>query len=219
MHRIAVLISGQGRNLQALIEAARDGRIAGEIAGVVSNRADAAGLARASAAGIASRILPHEDYARRADFDDALSAALDAWSVDTVALAGFMRVLGDDFVRRFRGRLINIHPSLLPRHPGLRTHERVLENGDHKHGATVHFVTEQLDGGAAIIQGGFMVRPQDTADMLADRVMNEIELRIFPQAVAWMARGDLRLQDDRTWFRGAPLPGPLSPDDLEPAFK
>ncbi|WP_028081867.1 phosphoribosylglycinamide formyltransferase [Solimonas soli] len=217
--RIAVLISGEGRNLQALIDACADGRIKGEIVVVLSNRAEAGGIARAQRAGIAVEVLSHRDYASREDFDAAMVARLAARRPDIVVLAGFMRILTPLFIAAFAGRVLNIHPSLLPRHPGLRTHEAVLAHGDAAHGATVHFVTEQLDGGAAIIQGQFMVRPHDTAQMLAARVMSEIELKIYPQAVAWMARGELALNGDGVILRGRRLAGPVGLEALEEGFR
>ena len=188
MKAIAVLISGQGRNLQALIEACADGRIAARIAVVISNRADAGGLERARQTGLRTAVIPHGDYVTREAFDAALIKELDTHAPDFVVLAGFMRVLTPDFVQRYTGRLLNIHPSLLPRHPGLRTHQKVIASGDRSHGATVHFVTADLDGGPAIIQGEFMVMPQDTEQSLAQRVMQDVELKIYPQAVIWMAR-------------------------------
>jgi phosphoribosylglycinamide formyltransferase-1 len=134
-------------------------------------------------------------------------------------MAGFMRVVGAAFVRRFLGRMINIHPSLLPRHPGLKTHQKVVEAGDREHGATVHFVTEELDGGPAIIQGQFSVTAQDTAETLAERVMQDVELKIYPQAVTWLARGNLELRDGRVWSDGRPLAVPRGLDDLETEFR
>lgn len=217
--RIAVLVSGQGRNLQALIAACADGRIAGRIVLVLGSRADAPALDRARTAGIETRALDHSAFADRERFDDALAAALDAAQTDLVLLAGFMRILGAGFVRHFAGRLLNIHPSLLPRHPGLHTHRRALEAGDAEHGATVHFVTEELDGGPSIIQGRVRVRTEDTEDTLAERVMQDIEVRIYPQALAWIARGDLALREGRVLLRGKPLPAPLQLDDLEAPFR
>lgn len=217
--RLAVLISGRGRNLGALQAAVRDGRIEAELVGVVSNRADAAGLAQAREAGLPVVVVPHADHASRAAFDEALAVALRALAPDIVALAGFMRILGEPFVREFEGRMLNIHPSLLPRHKGLDTHQRALEAGDAEHGATVHYVTPQLDGGPRVIQGRFSVRAHDDAQMLAARVMDEIELKIYPQAVAWMARGELRLEDGCAMLRGRPLREPLGLDDLEPGFR
>jgi phosphoribosylglycinamide formyltransferase 1 len=217
--RLAVLISGQGRNLQAILDAIADGRIPAVAAGVVSNRAEAAGLARARAAGIPAQVVPHTEFAQRADFDAALGDALDAVQPDIVALAGFMRVLGDAFIRRFEGRMVNIHPSLLPKYRGLQTHRRVLEARDAEHGASVHYVTAELDGGPVAIQGQFSVQPQDTEQTLAERVMRDIELKIFPQALAWMSRGDLQYSPAGLRFRGRALAAPLTLADLEPEFR
>jgi phosphoribosylglycinamide formyltransferase-1 len=217
--RLVVLISGRGRNLQALIEAQRDGRIPAQFAAVVSNRADAAGLDYARAAGIPAEVLPHTQFKDRAAFDAALAALLRRHQPDVVALAGFMRILTDDFVRGFEGRMLNIHPSLLPKHAGLDTHRRALEAGDAEHGATVHFVTPTLDSGPAVIQGRFSLRADDDAQRLAERVMEEIELKIYPQAVAWMARGELVLKDGAAWLRGRRLESPATLDDLEEGFR
>lgn len=217
--RIAVLISGRGRNLQALIAACAERRVDGEIVVVVSNRADAAGLAYAREAGIATVVVAHRDYPDRAAYDAALAAVLDAHTPDLVVLAGFMRILTAGFVTRYRGRLINIHPSLLPRHPGLDTHRRALEAGDAEHGATVHFVTEEVDGGPAIIQGKLKVHPEDTAETLADRVMQEIEVRIYPQAVAWLVRGEVTLDAGAVRFRGHIMNTPRGLEALEAPFR
>lgn len=217
--RIVVLISGQGRNLWALLRACAEERIDGRVLAVISNRVDAAGLARAREAGVATRVIPHVEFETRAAFDEALSAAIDAHEPDLVLLAGFMRVLTPGFVKRYRGRLVNIHPSLLPRHPGLHTHRRAIEAGDAMHGATVHFVTEDLDGGPAIIQAGVRVLSQDTPETLADRVMQSVELKIYPQAVAWLARGELRMGSDGLTFRGRQLKEPLGLSDLEGSFE
>jgi phosphoribosylglycinamide formyltransferase-1 len=164
-------------------------------------------------------VVPHAQYAERAAFDAALVDALEALRPDIVAMAGFMRVLGNVAVRRLRGRVVNIHPSLLPKHRGLRTHRGVLEAGDAEHGASVHYVTEELDGGPVAVQGKFSVRPQDNEQVLAERVMQEIELKIYPQALAWMARGELRYTPRGLLFRGQPLAAPLSLADLEPGFR
>lgn len=219
MKRVVVLISGSGRNLQALLDAAAAGRLAAEIVAVISNQAGAYGLERARAAGVPTVVIPHVAYASREDFDAALAQAIEQHRPDIVAMAGFMRVVGDAFVRQFRGRMLNIHPSLLPRYPGLKTHQKALEAGDREHGATVHFVTEELDGGPRIIQGQFSVRAEDTAGSLAERVMQDIELKIYPQAVAWMARGMLVLRGGQAWFGDRPLAGPLGLTDLEMEFR
>ena len=219
MKRIVVLISGGGRNLQALLDASTDGRLGARIVAVISNRADAYGLERARAAGVPAQALPHADFPSREAFDAALAELIESHRPDIVVMAGFMRVVGAAFVRRFLGRMINIHPSLLPRHPGLKTHQKVMEAGDREHGATVHFVTEELDGGPAIIQGQFSVTAQDTSETLAERVMQDIELKIYPQAVAWMARDTLELRDGRVWSDGEPLAAPRKLDDLETEFR
>jgi len=217
--RIVALVSGQGRNLQALIDACAAGHIAGDLVCVLSNRAAAPALARAQAAGIATQVVPHDEYPDRTAFDTALAARIDALEPDIVVLGGFMRVLGDAFVQHYTGRMINIHPSLLPRYPGLRTHQRALEAGDAEHGATVHFVTEQLDGGAPVIQGRVSVQAQDTPEILASRVMNEVEIRILPQTVAWMAEGSLSLADTRPVLRGKAIETPLQLADLDERFR
>jgi len=216
--RLVVAISGRGRNLEAIIQAVADGRIPAQLAAVVSNRADAAGLSLATAAGVPTIVLPHVAFPDRDGFDLALAAALRGLKPDFVALAGFMRILGADLVSEFEGRMVNIHPSLLPRHKGLRTHEAALREGDAEHGATVHFVTPALDDGARIIQGRFSVRPEDDAETLAERTMQEVELKIYPQALAWLARGDLRLEGALPKLRGRVLNAPLELADLEEAF-
>lgn len=219
MKSLVVLISGQGRNLQALIEACADGRIPARISAVISNRAQAPGLERARRAGIPALCLPHTEFATREAFDVALAEEIDRHAPDALALAGFMRILTPGFTRRYEGRALNIHPSLLPRHPGLDTHARALAAGDAEHGATVHFVTEALDGGPAVIQGAFTLRPQDDAAQLAERVMNEVELRIFPQALAWLLRGELSLRKGMVFWRERPLRAPLGLVDLEENFR
>lgn len=182
--RIVVLISGNGRNLQALIDACAAGEIAGEIVGVISNKTEAYGLERAQQANIANWAIPHQDFSNREDFDAALQARLDQLQPDLIVLAGFMRILTDGFVRHFLGRMINIHPSLLPKYPGLNTHQRALDAGDQKHGATVHFVTPELDGGPAVLQASLNITEHDDAASLAQRVMEEVELTLYPEAVA-----------------------------------
>ncbi|MGH8460810.1 MAG: phosphoribosylglycinamide formyltransferase [Stenotrophobium sp.] len=219
MQNIVVLISGQGRNLQALIEAQQAGRVAGRIAAVISNKADAAGLERARDAGILTEVVPHTAYTERSVFDAALAAVIDRHHPGIIVMAGFMRVVGDELIRRYSGRMLNIHPSLLPKYPGLRTHQSALAAGDAQHGATVHFVTAELDGGPRIIQGAVSVQAQDTAQTLATRVLRDIELKIYPQALAWMARGDLKLVENHVRFRGARLALPLTMDDLEMEFR
>jgi len=205
--RAAILISGGGTNLQAFIDAVRGGTLDLDIAVVISNRADAYGLTRASQAGIETVCIPHKDFDSRDAFDAALAEGIDAYAPDIVILAGFMRILTARFVRRYQGRLLNIHPSLLPLYPGLDTHRRALEAGDRWHGSTVHFVTEELDGGPRIIQGRVPVRPDDDADSLAARVL-EVEHRIYPLAAGWLAAGRLVLCDGKAVLDGRELSEP-----------
>lgn len=185
--RLGVLISGRGSNMEALARAAQDVAYPAEIAVVIANLPDAAGLAVAVAMGIETLALPHRDFANRAAFEDALDAALRAHGVEIVVLAGFMRVLTPAFVARWPGRIINIHPSLLPLYPGLETHERAIAAGDAEAGCTVHIVTEKLDDGPLLAQARVPILPGDTADTLAARVLRE-EHRIFPAAIAEVAR-------------------------------
>jgi phosphoribosylglycinamide formyltransferase 1 len=187
-----VLISGSGSNLQALIDGAADGWLPVDLRAVISNEADAFGLERARRAAIPTRTLSHRDFPSREAYDAALRDLVDGFSPGLVALAGFMRILTPAFVRRYRGRLLNIHPSLLPRFRGLHTHARVLAAGDAEHGASVHFVTEELDGGPLVLQARVPVLPDDDADGLAARVLRQ-EHRIYPQVVRWFAEGRLRL--------------------------
>ncbi len=217
--RLVVLISGRGRNLQAFIEATRDGRVRADIALVISNRADAAGLALAQAAGIPTQVISHRDYPTREAFDAQMVAAIGPHQPDLVLLAGFMRILTAGFIRAFEGRLLNIHPSLLPRYPGLDTHAKALANGDAEHGASVHLVTEELDGGPVLLQASLSVHADDDAQTLAARVMDEIETRIYPQVVAWMLGDELRFVDGQRRFRGRSLQQPLTARDLDPDFR
>jgi phosphoribosylglycinamide formyltransferase-1 len=194
-YAVVVLISGRGSNLQALIDATTEGRIDARIRAVVSNEPDAVGLARAVDAGIETRVVDHRDYSSRVRFDRALGECVAALRPDLVVLAGFMRVLGAEFVSRFEGRLINIHPSLLPAFPGLDTHRRALEAGVSEHGVTVHFVTPELDAGPAIAQARVPVLPGDDAQTLAERVL-EREHELLPRVVGWFAEGRLALGRD-----------------------
>lgn len=190
MKSIVILISGRGSNMEALLAA----QLPARIAAVISNRADAAGLATAAAQGIATAVVDHKQFADRIQFDAALADEIERHQPDLVILAGFMRVLGDAFVRRFEGRLMNIHPSLLPSFPGLHTHARALETGVRLHGCTVHFVTPALDNGPIIIQAAVPVLPEDDADTLARRVLAQ-EHRVFPQAVRWFLQERLRVDN------------------------
>jgi phosphoribosylglycinamide formyltransferase-1 len=206
---VAVLVSGRGSNLQALIDAVENGRLAVNLDAVISNDPAAEGLQRAAAAGIATFAEDHRQFASRAAFDEALVRRLDALTPDLIVLAGFMRVLGASVVDRFLGRLINIHPSLLPAFPGLRTHQRALDDGASRHGATVHFVTAKLDGGPAIAQAVVPVLPGDDADRLAARVL-EREHVLLPWVVGLFAEGRVCLDAHGcVLVDGKPLPSPL----------
>lgn len=202
---VVVLISGGGSNLQALIDSIGAGDVPARITAVLSNRADAYGLRRAEQAGIETVVLDHKAYEGREAFDAALIQAIDARGADLVVLAGFMRILSVGFVRHYEGRLLNIHPSLLPKHKGLHTHQRVLEAGEAEHGCSVHFVTEELDGGPLVVQAVIPVRPDDTPESLAQRVHVQEHL-IYPLAVRWFAEGRLRLGAAGAELDGGPLP-------------
>src|SRR5512135_520590 len=187
MKRMVVLISGRGSNMQAMVEAGLP------VAAVISNRADAVGLAYAAGRGIATRVVSHRDYATREAFDAALAQAIDAFNPELVALAGFMRILTEGFVRRYQGRMLNIHPSLLPAFTGLDTHARALAAGVKLHGCTVHFVTAQLDHGPIVMQAAVPVLPQDDEAALAARVLAQ-EHRIYPQAARWFLEEKLVIE-------------------------
>ena len=188
---VVVLISGDGSNLQAIIDAQQRGELPIEIRAVISNRADAFGLARARRVGIATAVMDHTQFTSRAEFDHALQVAIDATGAQLIILAGFMRILTPDFVRHYLGRMLNIHPSLLPKHRGLRTHAGALSAGDAQHGASVHFVTAELDGGPLIAQVRVPVLAHDTETTLAERV-REREHIIYPLVIGWFAAGRLR---------------------------
>jgi len=203
--RTAVLISGRGSNLQALIESCRRPGASASIALVVSNVPGARGLELAKAAGIATRVIDHRAFGGRREFEEALSEALETSDIELICLAGFMRVLSSWFVERWRDRLLNIHPSLLPAFPGLGTHERALDAGVRLHGCTVHFVRTELDAGPIVVQGAVPVRPDDTAESLAARML-EVEHRCYPLALELVASGRARVIDERVVIEGATSP-------------
>ncbi len=194
--RVCVLISGRGSNMEALIAAARQPECSYEIVGVISNRPDAGGLETAAREGIATTVVDHRKFDSREAFEEVLHETLLVFAADLVACAGFMRIMTEGFTRRWEGRMLNIHPSLLPLYKGLHTHERALEDGVRIHGCTVHFVTADLDGGPIIIQAAVPVLPDDTPDTLAARVLRQ-EHRIFPRALELVAAGRIRLEDGR----------------------
>ncbi len=192
---VVILISGRGSNLQAIIDAVARGALAVDIRAVISNRPQAAGLQRATRAGITTAVVDHTLYADRLAFDQALQACIDRYQPGLIILAGFMRILSADFVAHYRGRMLNIHPSLLPDFPGLNTHQRVLDAGCKVHGASVHFVTADIDGGPLVLQTRVPVHAGDSADSLAARVLEQ-EHRLYPVAIRWFAEGRLTLDEN-----------------------
>lgn len=203
---ILVVISGSGTNLQAIIDGCIKGKISGHICAVISNVPGVFGLQRAQNAGIETLTLDHKEYASREEYDEALATEIDQYAPDLIVLAGFMRILTEGFVNRYRGKLINIHPSLLPKYQGLHTHQRVLKAKDAEHGATVHFVSAELDGGPAIIQGAIPVTPLDDEASLAERVQIEVEHQIYPLAVQWCLEKKAVLTEQGTELNGELLP-------------
>ncbi|MBZ9612734.1 phosphoribosylglycinamide formyltransferase [Rheinheimera maricola] len=201
MKSIVVLISGSGSNLQAIIDACSSGFIPAKVSAVISNKANAYGLVRANDAGISTQVLSHKTYSSRDKYDAALMDAIDQHKPDLVVLAGFMRILTPAFVQHFTGRLLNIHPSLLPKYQGLDTHQRAITAGDSEHGCSVHFVTEQLDGGPVILQAKVPVFSDDDALSLAERV-HEQEHRTYPLVVRWFCQNRLQQQADQAWLDG-----------------
>ena len=206
--RIAVLVSGNGSNLQALINAQLGKQLSGQIVGVLSNKAEAYALRRAEDANIATAVISHQNFPNRESFDVAMHQQLLAWQVDLVILAGFMRILTPEFVSKWQGKMLNIHPSLLPFYKGMNTHQRVLNTGDRLHGCTVHFVTAELDAGQSIAQSVIQVSLQDTAESLAQRV-HELEHFIYPQVVQWLCNGQLSWQQGQAYFNQKPLDRPI----------
>jgi len=207
--RITVLLSGRGTNLAALLAAMREGTLGGGITRVISNRPEAQGINLARAAGVATTVIDHREFATRDAFDLALGDAIDAERPDLVVLAGFMRVLGEALVRRYAGRLINVHPSLLPLYPGLHTHRRALEEGARMHGCTIHFVTPEVDVGPIIAQAAVPVHDDDDETTLAARVLVQEHL-LLPAAVRWYCEDRLVIAGRRVRVKGVP-------DAAEPA--
>jgi len=206
---LVVLISGSGSNLQAIIDQVKSGRLPAEIRAVVSNRPGVRGLERAQRAGIETRVLDHKSFPDRESYDLALAELLTEFQPELVVLAGFMRILSEQFIQRFCGRMLNIHPSLLPKYRGLHTHQRVLDAGDSEHGASVHYVTEELDGGPLVLQARVAIEPEDDAERLAAKVLTR-EHVIFPMVIRWVAEGRLTLADGRVIKDGRTLDRPLT---------
>lgn len=204
--RIVILISGSGSNMAAIADAVKAGNIDAEIAAVISNRPDAAGLQKAKDRDLPTAVLNHKDYASRESFDRALAALINEYEPDLVVLAGFMRILTPEFVEQFHGRMLNIHPSLLPKFQGLNTHQRAIDAGETEHGVTVHFVTAELDGGPSVIQAVVNINADDTAQSLQQRVQVQEHI-IYPIAVKWFAEGRLLLHSDGSIrLDGHPIP-------------
>lgn len=204
MTKIAVLVSGSGSNLQALIDA----RLSGQIVGVISNKPEAFALERAKKIGIATSVIEHKQYSDRESFDAAMHQQLLAWDVDLVVLAGFMRILSVQFVQAWEGKMVNIHPSLLPHYKGMHTHQRVLNTGDVLHGCTVHYVTAELDAGQALAQGVLKVNLHDQIESLSKRV-HSLEHLIYPQVVEWICSGAIQHTQQGVMYKGQPLNQPI----------
>ena len=205
MIKIAVLVSGSGSNLQALMDA----NLSGEIVGVISNKPEAYALQRAKQAGIATAIIEHKQYPNRESFDAVMHQQLLDWDVDLVILAGFMRILSAQFVQSWQGKMVNIHPSLLPNYKGMHTHQRVLNTGDVLHGCTVHYVTAELDAGQALTQGVLKVGLHDTVETLASRI-HVLEHLIYPQAVEWICNNTIQhLNNGEVLYKGQKLDKPI----------
>lgn len=198
---VVILISGRGSNLQAIIDQTHSGELPVRICCVISNRPDARGLDLASASGIQTRVIDHTTYPDRSAFEAELTRAIDSFNPGLVVLAGFMRVLSSNFVQHYQGRMINIHPSLLPAYPGLNTHQRAIEAGEKQHGATVHFVTSDVDAGPVIVQAKVPVLQEDSAATLAERVLEQ-EHRIFPLAIKWFAENRLTVEHGQVLLDG-----------------
>ncbi|WP_312666714.1 phosphoribosylglycinamide formyltransferase [Pantoea sp. CTOTU49201] len=205
MKKLVVLISGNGSNLQSILDACASGRINGSVAAVFSNKASAYGLTRAQEANVPSHALAASDFADREAFDRQLMQEIDAYAPDLVVLAGYMRILSSAFVAHYHDRLVNIHPSLLPKYPGLHTHRQALENGDEEHGTSVHFVTDELDGGPIILQAHVPVFAGDSEDEISARVQHQ-EHAIYPLVISWFVDGRLQMREGKAWLDGQPLP-------------
>jgi len=210
--RTFVLVSGSGTNLQAILDQVRAGRLPVQLVGAISDRPDIRALARAAGAGLHARTVDFAAYPDRAQFDSGMAAELDALDPQIIVLAGFMRILSPELVTYYAGRMLNVHPSLLPHYPGLQTYRRVLEAGDTHHGSTVHFVIPALDAGPGIIQFRVRIRPGEHEDSLRDRVQQG-EYLIYPRAIRWLAEGRTELRDGAAWLDGERLAEPVLVED------
>ena len=205
MKKIAVLISGQGTNLQTIIDACHLGDIPAKIACVVSNKADAYGLVRAKQAQIPQAVFLRKNFSNNLEMDDAIGDYLQSLAVDLIVLAGYMKILTPKFTQRFAGKILNIHPSLLPKYAGLNTYQRAIEAGDNEHGTTVHFVNEEVDGGAIVLQAKVPIFPEDSIEEVEAKT-REQEYQIYPLVIKWFTEGRLRLKDNLAYLDGKPLP-------------
>ncbi|BBF10918.1 TPA: phosphoribosylglycinamide formyltransferase [Haemophilus influenzae] len=205
MKKIAVLISGQGTNLQTIIDACHSGYIPAKIACVVSNKADAYGLVRAKQAQIPQAVFFRKNFANNLEMDDAIGDYVQSLEVDLIVLAGYMKILTPKFTQRFAGKILNIHPSLLPKYAGLNTYQRAIEADDNEHGTTVHFVNEEVDGGAIVLQAKVPIFPEDSIEEVEART-REQEYQIYPLVIKWFTEGRLRLKDNLAYLDGKPLP-------------
>lgn len=205
MKKVVVLISGQGANLQALIDACAAGWIPAQIVSVISNKADAFGLQRAESAGISTKVFQRQDFSNNQTMDQHIGDYIESQQADLIVLAGYMKILTRDFTQRFAGKILNIHPSLLPKYPGLNTYQRALEAGDTEHGTSVHFVNEQVDGGAVVLQAKVPIFENDSVEDIEQRV-KEQELRIYPLVVKWFVEGRLHLIQQQAFLDGELLP-------------
>ncbi|WP_337026449.1 phosphoribosylglycinamide formyltransferase [Pantoea eucrina] len=205
MKKLVVLISGNGSNLQSILDACASGRINGSVAAVFSNKESAYGLTRAQQASVPGLALSPGDFPDREAFDRQLMQEIDAFEPDLVVLAGYMRILSRAFVAHYHDRLLNIHPSLLPKYPGLHTHRQALENGDKEHGTSVHFVTDELDGGPVVLQARVPIFPGDDEAEITARVQHQ-EHAIYPLAISWFMDGRLVMREGKAWLDGQPLP-------------
>ncbi len=211
--KIVVLISGRGSNLLSLHNACETGQIKGTICAVISNRPDAKGLDYARQHSIPAEAIDHKNFTERSAFDEKLMSTIEKYQPDLVILAGFMRILGNDFTHHFKGRMLNIHPSLLPLYPGLHTHKRALENKDKTHGASIHFVTSELDGGPVIMQASLDIKKDHTSDTLAAAVL-KLEHQLYPLVVSIFCEGRIQLQGNKAMLDGTLLNKPIQMADI-----
>ncbi|WP_121144738.1 phosphoribosylglycinamide formyltransferase [Orbus hercynius] len=205
MKKIVVLVSGSGSNLQAIIDACHTKQINGQIVAVISNKADVYALERAKQAHIATHVINHQDYSSREAFDQMVAKQIDHYQPDLIVLAGYMRILSADFVQRYIGKMLNIHPSLLPKYPGLHTHRRAIEAGDGDHGTTVHFVTEELDGGPIVLQAKVPIFSNDEESDVIERVIAQ-EHQIYPLVIKWFCDNRLEMRDGKAYLDHKPIP-------------